>query len=92
MKLDPDLRLDQLVSCDGCYCIFSPDNIFEGVEAKKHICPRCQEREENQQEIAAKLQKQLDKKFKELYDNLLIEVTRIIDVRESKARMNGERK
>lgn len=88
MKLDSNLQLSQLVSCDVCYCIFSPDNIFEGVEAKKHICPRCQDKEGNQQKIAAKLQKELDKKFKELYENLLIEVTRILDVR--LARMEKE--
>ena len=81
MRLDPNLTLNQLVSCDSCYAIFSPDNILEGARVKKHTCPKCQDVAQSKQDITKSLRKQLDKKFNELYENLLIEVTRIIDVR-----------
>lgn len=84
MILDSNLTLDQLVSCDSCYAIFSPDNIFEGAQAEKHICPRCENKQDVKRQDTKRIETQLDKKFKELYENLLIEVTRIIDVREQR--------
>ena len=84
MKLNPDLKLDQLVSCEECYAIFSPDNIIKGVEAKKHICPKCEWTKDQIKSFYKKISKEVDRKFKYWRQEILIEVTRIIDVRESR--------
>ncbi len=81
MKLDPNIQLSQLVSCEECYAIFSPDNILEGVEAKKHICPKCEWTKEQIKSLYDKINKEMDRKFKHWRREILIEVTRIIDVR-----------
>jgi len=81
MRLDPNIKLNQLVSCDSCYAIFSPDNIIQRTKAEKHICPKCDEALHDKQSTINKLNKQLDRNFENLFRKIMIEVTRITDVR-----------
>ena len=90
MKIDANLKLSQLVSCDDCYAIFSPDNILEGVEAKKHICPKCEWTKEQIKSLYDKINKETNRKLKHWRREILIEVTRIIDVREKRAEIRKE--
>ena len=81
MKLDDNLRLNQLVSCDACYAIFSPDNIAERENAPKHICPRCESDAKNKTNNKKELQRLMNNGSKKIHDDILIEVTRILDKR-----------
>ncbi len=81
MKLDSKLTLQQLVSCDVCYVIFSPDNISQGVQAKKHICPRCEDKQDEVENLHKKLEKKLDKLYENIKSGVLIEVTKMFDQR-----------